>query len=278
MTQELFNNSVQLIEKVRQERPIVHQITNYVTVNDCANVTLAVGGAPVMADEKDEVREIVSLASALVLNIGTLNRRTIESMLFAAERANERGIPVILDPVGAGASLLRTESVKTLLAKVRVDVIRGNFSEIHALSGDGAGAKGVDVSDADKAIGVKEIARVGRNLALSHRCAVAITGKIDCVVDETRLVCVENGHPLMSSITGTGCMCSALVGTFCAVSRDPFLGALAGVLCMGIAGEVAHERAGAKGNGSYRMALLDAVSLMDEEILLSKGRCYEPHN
>ena len=278
MTQELFSNSVQLIEQVRQSKPLIHQITNYVTVNDCANVTLAIGASPVMADDKQEVREIVSLASALVLNIGTLNTRTIESMLCAGEEANKRGIPVILDPVGAGASLLRTETAMKLLNKVHVSVIRGNLSEIYAIQGAGSGAKGVDVSEADKSRGMKEVARVGRELAVQHQCTVAITGKTDCVVDDTRLVCVENGHPLMSAITGTGCMCSALAGAFCAVSSDVFLGALAGVVSMGVAGEVAYEHAGKKGNGSYRSAILDTISLMDEELLLSKGRVYEPRD
>lgn len=263
----------QIINQVREKKPLVHQITNYVTANDCANVTLAIGASPIMADSVEEASDIVSISSSLVLNIGTLNRNIMEAMITAGKSANLKGIPVILDPVGAGASKLRNDTVRKLIDEVKISVIRGNISEIRYISGLSASTKGVDASESDSN---SDAGAVAAQLAAKLGCVVAITGKVDVVSDGNRQVHIENGHELLASVTGTGCMCSSLVGSFCgAAPENPFESSVAALISMGIAGEIAHKNAGDLGTGSFRTAVIDAISKMDAETISGRAKLYE---
>ncbi len=253
---------------VKKKSPLVHQITNYVTVNDCANITLAVGGSPVMADDLGEAADMASLAQALVINIGTLNARTCVSMLAAGKRARARGIPVILDPVGIGATRLRTDTVKAIVEEAAPSVIRGNMSEIKCLAGLEVAIRGVD-SVADEQQGVQVAVQLAKHL----KCIIAITGKQDIVSDGTRTTLIDNGHELLSKVTGTGCMTTALVGTYCGAIEDWYLGTVAGILTMGLAGEIARDSLVAgDGIGMFRVRLFDAVFNMTPERILAQGR------
>ena len=257
-----------ILTTLRAEKPLVHHITNYVTVNDCANMTLAAGASPIMADAIEEAGDITRLSNALVMNIGTLNSRTIASMLAAGKAANENGIPVVLDPVGAGASALRNGAVARIVREVRVAVVRGNISEVRFMAGLSSNTKGVDASAADV---TENAAGVAQKVARMLNCVVAITGAVDTIVDAVRVVHIHNGHPMMADVTGTGCMCSSLVGSFCGASPQVFEATAAAILCMGIAGELAFEAAGQKGTGSFRVALFDAVSRMNRNTMEERG-------
>ena len=264
-----LNDCATLLGRVREARPLVHHLTNYVTVNDCANVTLAVGASPIMANAIDEAGDIASIASSVVLNIGTLNRDMLASMLAAGKRANDAGVPVVFDPVGAGASALRNEATETILGEVKIAVVRGNISEIRAAGGMASHTKGVDADAGDM---TSDAVHIAASLAARTGCIVAITGKEDVVSDGGKTYLVANGNRMLSNISGTGCMCTSLVGAFAGAAPDELLrGAVGALLCMGIAGEIAFEKAGATGIGSYRAAVMDAISLMDGETLLERG-------
>jgi hydroxyethylthiazole kinase len=211
----MFRN---LFANVRAKSPLVHNITNYVTVNDCANIVLACGASPIMADDAAEVEDITSLCAGLNLNIGTLNSRTIPSMLLAGHTANRLGRPVVLDPVGAGASHLRTETALRLLREVKFTVIRGNISEIRTLAAGSGTTKGVDADAADKVTDetLDKTVAFAKAFAARTGAVVAVTGAIDIVADGERAFCIRNGHPMMSAVTGTGCQLSALTAAFCA--------------------------------------------------------------
>jgi hydroxyethylthiazole kinase len=256
-----------LLNALHNQKPLVHHITNYVTVNDCANIVLAIGASPIMADDLDEVEAIAAIASALVLNIGTLNQRTIAAMLAAGKKANELQIPVVLDPVGAGASQLRNETTRELLKQIQVSVLRGNMSEIRFVSGLAASTKGVDASEADLENGSQNGGQIAQTLAQKLHCVVAITGATDYVSDGIHNVSITNGHPMLSGVTGTGCMCTSLIGAFCGSTANYFAAAVAGVICMGVAGEMAFAAAGDRGAGSFRTALIDSISKLDQKIL-----------
>ena len=245
-----------LVEELQRKRPLVHCITNYVTANDCANILLAIGASPIMADDPEETGEIAASASALVLNMGTPSRRKLEAMVRAGKSANEAGIPVILDPVGAGASCLRREMAAQIIREVKVDILRGNVSEISFAAGLDFCEKGVDVSEADQGRDRTEAA-----LAAAERlgCTVAVTGSVDVVTDGSRVIRIHGGTPLMARVTGTGCMTSALSGAFAGAGKDPLTAVSAALAAMGIAGELAFEKAGHIGCGSFHMELLDAV-------------------
>ncbi|MBU5443406.1 hydroxyethylthiazole kinase [Paenibacillus sp. MSJ-34] len=275
MNNGMLTDAAGLINRVRQSKPLIHQITNYVTVNDCANVTLAIGASPVMADDADEVAEIVAMSSALVLNMGTLNNRIVESMIAAGRQANESGVPVVLDPVGAGASQLRNRTARTLLERIQFSVIRGNISEAKCLAGASANTRGVDASETDAAAGTEGSVEVARLLARQYNCVVAVTGETDIVSDGARTLCIRNGHKALGSITGTGCMCSALIGSFCGAGSNYLAAAAAGVMTMGIAGEIAFEQEGHKGLGSYRVALIDQIGHLGGETIHARGKIYE---
>ena len=258
----------EMLENVREKGPIVHCITNYVTVNDCANMLLACGGSPIMADDGGEVEEIASVCGGLVINIGTLNQSTIPSMLLAGKKANELGRPVILDPVGAGASRLRTETAEKLLDEVRFTVIRGNISEMKTLAQGNGTAKGVDadVSDAVTEENLPGAVAFVKEFARKMGCVAAVTGALDLVADESRVYVIRNGHPMMARITGSGCMLTAMMGAYLAANpQRPLEAAAAAVCAMGLCGEEAYRRTAETegGNASFRNYLIDAVYGLD---------------
>ena len=275
MKENLLAQIVWILEEVHRKKPLIHHITNYVTVNDCANIVLAIGASPIMADDIEEVETITSISSALVLNIGTLNRRTIESMLAAGKKANALNIPVILDPVGAGASELRNRTTEKLLKEIKISVLRGNMSEIRFVAGLEADTKGVDASDADLVRGTETGRAVAEKVAKKLGCVTAITGATDIVSDGVRTILIENGTKLLSNVTGTGCMCTSLVGAFCGVADDTLMAAAGAILSLGIAGELAAARAGDKGNGSFHLAIIDAVSKLTAETLTGRAKIQE---
>ncbi len=252
-----------MLDNVRKTCPLVHNITNYVTVNDCANILLACGASPIMSDDAGEVEEITSICGGLNINIGTLNQRTIPSMLLAGKKANELGHPVVLDPVGAGASTLRTKTAKDLVEQVHFTVIRGNISEIKTLALGSKTTKGVDADVADKVTreNLSKAVAFAKEFAARTGAVVVITGAIDIVADSKKAYCIYNGHPMMSSITGTGCQLSAMTAAYVTANPDnPLEAAAAAVCAMGICGEIAHKRLSPEdGNSSYRNYIIDAI-------------------
>ena len=252
-----------MLQNVRKTCPLVHNITNYVTVNDCANILLACGASPIMSDDAGEVEEITSICGGLNINIGTLNQRTIPSMLLAGKKANELGHPVVLDPVGAGASTLRTKTARDLVDQIHFTVIRGNISEIKTLALGSGTTKGVDADVADKVTrdNLSKAVAFAKEFAARTGAVVAITGAIDIVADQEKAYCIYNGHPMMSSITGTGCQLSAMTAAYVTANPDnPLEAAAAAVCAMGICGEIAHKRLTPEdGNSSYRNYIIDAI-------------------
>ena len=267
-----------ILETVRSTCPLIHNITNYVTVNDCANILLACGASPIMADDVEEVADITAICGGLNINIGTLNSRTIPAMTLAGKTANTLHHPVILDPVGAGASALRTKTALELLEEVHFSVIRGNISEIKTLASGSGTTKGVDADVADKVTeaNLSSAVTFAKDFAGKTGSVVAITGAIDIVADETTAYCIRNGHPMMSDITGTGCQLSALTAAFVTANPEyPLEAAAAAVCAMGLAGEIAHRRlTPLDGNSSYRNYIIDAIYNLTPE-QLEKGANYE---
>ena len=267
-----------MLENLRNKCPLIHNITNYVTVNDCANIIIACGASPIMADDKDEVKEITTICTGLNINIGTLNSRTIESMFIAGKQANALNHPVVLDPVGAGASNLRTETALKLLDEVKFSVIRGNISEIKTLASGNGTTKGVDADVADKVTkdNLNEVVAFAKEFAKKTGAVIAITGAIDIVANSQKAYIIYNGHPMMSSITGTGCQLSAMSAAFVTANPDhPLEAAAAAVCAMGYAGEIAYERlTKMDGNSTYRNYIIDAIYNMTPS-MLEKGAKYE---
>ena len=264
----------EIIAQCRAVQPLLHCITNYVTANDCANLLLACGGSPIMADDPDEAAEITAMCSGLVLNLGTPNPRKLNAMLAAGREANRLGLPVVLDPVGVGCSQLRRDAGRQLLSQVRFAAIRGNAGEIAALVSGAASRRGVD-NDAEHApaASARENALY---LARESGAVVTVTGDTDIVTDGRTVYRVHNGHPMMRTVTGTGCQLSALIGAYVAASPDrPLTAVLAAVCAMGLCGEIAHARLLPQdGNASYRGYIIDAIyHLTPEE--LEKGARYE---
>jgi hydroxyethylthiazole kinase len=244
--------AAELLTRIRDRHPLIHHITNFVVMNDTANATLAIGALPVMAHAKEEVAEMVGAAGALVLNQGTLTLEWVEAMWIAGRRANEIGVPVVYDPVGAGATKLRTDTGQRFLQGLRLAVVRGNSGEVGALAGAGGLVKGVESVE-----GVRDPVGVTRDLAQRHHTVVAITAQRDTVSDGKRTLGVDNGHVWLKTITGSGCMSTAMVGAFCAVEADYLIATAAALACYGVAAELAaHD---AHGPGSFRAALLDAL-------------------
>ena len=242
---------------LRARRPLIHQITNFVVMNETANVTLALGALPVMAHAREEVEEMAALASALVLNIGTLSEPWIEAMLLAGRAANARGIPVVLDPVGAGATAYRTETARRLLDALDVAVVRGNSGEVATLAGFDAEVRGVESIGAEA-----ETAELAPVAARKLGVVASVTGVVDHVSDGKRVVTIANGDALLAAVTGTGCMSSALTGCFLAVKPDaPLEAAVEALAAFGVAGEDA--AAGAKGPGTFHASLYDALWNLD---------------
>jgi hydroxyethylthiazole kinase len=251
---------------LRERKPLVHQITNYVVMNETANATLALGALPVMAHAAEEVEEMVALARALVLNIGTLSEHWVEAMLLAGRAANARGIPVVLDPVGAGATRYRTDTARRILANVDVAVLRGNAGEIATLVGMDAEVRGVESIAAGG-----EAADVAREAARRLGVVASVTGPVDHVSDGERVLTVANGHPLLATVTGTGCMSSAITGCFLAAKPgEPADAAAEALAAFGVAGEDA--AAGSKGPGSFHVNLYDALANLDPSTLGGRAR------
>jgi hydroxyethylthiazole kinase len=257
------------LRELRERKPLVHQITNYVVMNETANATLSLGALPVMAHAREEVEEMVGLAGALVINIGTLSPHWVDAMLAAGRKANAAGAPVVLDPVGAGATTYRTETAKRILDEVDVAVLRGNQGEVATLVGVEAEVRGVE------SIGVgSEPAELAREAARSLGVVASVTGAVDHVSDGQRVVAVANGHELLGAVSGTGCMSTAITGCFLAAKRDAPLEAAAEALAaFGVAGEDAAREA--KGPGSFHVGLYDALAALDPETLDGRAKISE---
>lgn len=266
------------LENVRTKSPLIHSITNYVTVNDVANALLACGGSPIMADEPDDAEEITCICNGLNINIGTLNSRTITAMFRAGHKAQELSHVLLLDPVGAGASALRTDTALNLMKEIHFDVIRGNSSEIKTLVMGSGKTHGVDASsvDAVNESNLDAMIEFVKGFAKSSGSVIALTGAIDLVSDSHRCYVIQNGRPEMERITGTGCMLSGIMTAFIAANRDSVLDAATASVCMmGLAGEIGYSRLqSGEGNSTYRNRIIDAIYNMTGEIL-DGGAKYE---
>jgi len=247
-----------LLDRVRQQKPVVHHLTNWVTIYDCAQVVKTLGASPVMAHAPEEAAEMAQIASALVLNIGTLTVDFVEAMKLAAHSANKKGIPVVLDACGAGATTLRDRKCLELLNEVRIDVIKGNASEVARVSGESVKTRGVDATEVGG-----DLVLLAEKLAVQHKATVVITGKVDITTDGRQTHLVKNGHPLMTRVVGTGCMATSVIGAFAAVESDLSLAAACALAIYGIAGEVAAEKA--SGPASFKERLFDCLYNLDRE-------------
>jgi hydroxyethylthiazole kinase len=250
---------------IRERRPLVHNITNYVVMNETANAILALGALPVMAHAREEVAEMVGLAGALVLNIGTLSEPWIDAMLIAGKAANAGGVPVVLDPVGVGATAYRTETARRLLDEIDVAVLRGNAGEVATLVGVGAEVRGVESVG-----GGGDPAELAREAARTLGVVASVTGPVDHVSDGERSAAVANGHALLAAITGTGCMSTAMTGCFLAGNDDPFEAAAEALVAFGVAGEDA--AVSANGPGSFHVGLYDALAALDPATLTQRTK------
>lgn len=253
------------LDQIRASKPLVHNLTNFVVMNDTANILLHIGASPVMAHAPEEVEELAAVANALVLNIGTLSLDWVDSMISAGTAANASGVPVVLDPVGAGATRLRTDSSLRILEQIKVDLLRGNAAEISILAGMEAQVKGVE-ADGTSA----PLSQIAQRAAQVFGLTAAVTGVQDAVSDGERTVLINNGHPFMGELTGTGCMATALCGAFLAVSGDPLVAALGALAGFGLAGERAARQASAP--GSFRVLLFDEVYRLRGADLLAEAR------
>lgn len=266
-----FTKIQALFEKVKTQKPLVHHITNPVTVNDCANITLAIGGSPVMADCYKEVQEMVAIANALMINFGTITDDSFKAMKLAAYRANELGIPVVFDPVGVGATSYRTERAKELLAEIKIAIIRGNQSEVAALTGTAVNTRGVDAGD------VAEEAHItALKAAKQFQSIVVVTGKTDVVTDGRSCLLIDNGHEWLTRLTGTGCSSGSLIASFAGVTENLLEAAVAGISTMGICGERAnHQLTETDGLGTFKLKLMDEISLIDGETWIKEVKIRE---
>ena len=257
------------LRTVREQKPLVHQITNYVVMNETANATLALGALPVMAHAGEEVEEMARLASSLVLNIGTLSSHWVEAMLLAGGAASAREIPVVLDPVGAGATSFRTATARRILDIVAVTVVRGNAGEVATLVGVDAEVRGVESIGSGM-----PAAELAREAARRLGVVASVTGPVDHVSDGERVLAVANGHELLATVTGTGCMSSALTGCFLAgKSSEPLVAAAEALAAFGVAAEMAADGAG--GPGTFHARLYDALYALDPDTLDERTRIEE---
>lgn len=268
----LFQQIAKVFGQVRQKNPLVQHLTNVVTINDCANAVLAIGATPIMTSSEQETADLARQAKAVLLNIGTPDEFSEAAMLAAGRAANASGIPVVLDPVGVGATPFRHERVCTILRELQIAIIRGNLAELQCIAGDhdAAATRGVD----SVAVEGDSNAEVARRVARRYRCIAAITGAVDCISDGVSLVAMRNGHILMRQVTGTGCMTSSLCATCIgAAPEQPLLAACAGVAAMSVAGEIAYAdlREG-EGTGSYRRRIIDTLSTLTPKRLESQLR------
>ncbi|MGL4849751.1 MAG: hydroxyethylthiazole kinase [Clostridium sp.] len=248
-----------LVKNLREKNPLVLHYTNEVTINDCANITLAIGGSPLMSYSKEEAEELVSISSAVVINIGTMNSERLELFLEVAKLGNKYNKPVVLDPVGVFATKARKEFVDKLLSEANFTVIKGNLAEIKSLAGLEFEGKGVDSEDGE--INVEVLRRIAEKL----NTTIALTGKIDYIADKENIIKVYNGVKMLKGITGTGCMTASLIGAYLGSGLNSFDSAKLGVLTMGIAGEKSYKDN--IGLGSFRVSLIDNISKFNDEVL-----------
>lgn len=255
-----------ILEKVRAQKPLVHHLTNWVTIYDCAQVTRTVGALPVMAHAPEEVAQMAGIASALVLNIGTLTKEFVDAMIIAGKAANKKGIPIVLDAVGAGATAFRTEETKRLLKELKIDIIKGNAGEISTLAGVEAEVRGVESVKSGDPV------KVAESLAKTAGAVVVITGKADTVSDGKKTYKINNGHEMMGKVVGTGCMAASVIASFAAVEKDYAKAAAAALSCYGIAGELAAAAKDVKGPLTFKEAFFDALYNLDENTVGSHAR------
>jgi hydroxyethylthiazole kinase len=267
----LAQKAAENLKNLREKKPLIHNITNFVVMNYTANALLACGASPVMAHAAEEVEEMVSFAGALVLNIGTLTPYWIDSMIKAGKRANELNVPIILDPVGSGATRLRTDSAKRLIDELSIRVVRGNASEVLSLAHEGSKTKGVDSIHS-----VDEAADAALILAEELNTTLAITGVVDLITDGDRIFRVHNGHELMGYVTGTGCTATVIIGAFLAVDSVPVIATTTALAYFGLAGEKAAEKA--KIPGSFQIAMLDALYTIDEKQIEEGAKIHTQQN
>lgn len=264
-----------ILDNVRQKAPLVHNITNFVTVNDCANIVLACGGSPIMSADIREVAEITAICQSLVANMGAVEDAA--SMIVAGKKSNELGHPVVLDPVAAGASALRNQTAFQLLDEVHFSAIRGNISEIKTIQKGSGTTKGVDADSADAVTeeNLEATVRMAKELSAKTGSVIIISGAIDIAADSQKAYVIRNGHPIMARITGSGCMSSSLVGAFCGANPEQILDACAAAMCaMGVCGELAYKKTVQTGGGtlSFRTYLIDAMSNLTQETLNAYGK------
>jgi len=254
-----------LLKRVREVSPLIHHLTNWVTICDCAQAVKSIGASPVMAHAIEEVEEMAAISSALVLNIGTLTNDFVEAMKKAASAANKKGIPVILDVCGAGSTSLRNEKCQELISRVRIDIIKGNPSEIACISGANIRTKGVDSCDIKV-----DIKKLANELALANTCVVVVTGQEDTVTDGKKLYIVSNGDKIMSGLVGLGCMAASVIGTFAAVEKDLAKASVSGLVCFEVAAEIAAERS--KGPGSFKVNFFDSLYNLNPAIVSDRQK------
>ncbi|MBW2989144.1 hydroxyethylthiazole kinase [Candidatus Woesearchaeota archaeon] len=255
-----MTETAELLENVKKQKPLVYHITNWVTIYDCANIVRAIGALPVMAHAPEEAADMAGISGALVLNIGTLTTELVESMKIAGKAANKKGIPIVMDAVGVGATKLRDDKASELLNELKIDIIKGNASEIARLAGEEVQTKGVESSKVEA-----NLVDLGRKLAEERDSAVVITGKEDIIVGGSRAYICRNGHDMMGKIVGTGCMAASVIGAFAAVEKDYAKAAASALACFGIAGELASRNS--TGPGSYKQSFYDEIyNLNDTDI------------
>ncbi len=257
-----------ILERVRRDRPLVHVISNFVTMNDVANATLAIGARPVMAHSADEVQDITRSARALVLNLGTPSRERFEAMHLAGKAANAKHIPIVVDPVGVGASQFRLNNTRRLLTKLRIAIVRGNADELATLS-SGTGA----MAGVDSILEHYDRPRAVKMLGSRYGAVFAATGATDYTSDGARLVAIANGTPLLKQIAGAGDMLDALIGAASAVENDPLLASVSGLVWLGVVAEQAANTVG--GIGSFRIALFDALGSLDASLVRDRAKIQE---
>ena len=262
---------MEYVKNIREKSPLIHFITNYVTVNDVANAALAIGASPIMTDEVLDAPDMQNICNALVINPGTLNQNTVNAMIESGKRANELNHIVVLDPCGAGATPYRNQVIKELIENVKFDCIKGNISEIKALCNVSSTTKGVDASDLDKVTkdNLMDVIKMARQLSIKTGAVIAITGVIDVIVDKDRAYTTDNGCREMRAITGTGCMTAGVIAANLVASpKDKLKAVTAGIVMVGLSGELALGYA--KGTGSLHIGLIDELSNMNDS-KLEKG-------
>ena len=266
--EKIINNISEYLKKIKDKKPLIHHITNWVTIYDCANITRSIGALPVMAHAEEEVEQMVSISDALVLNIGTLTTDLVRSMLLAGHAANKKGIPIILDVVGAGATKFRTMKAKEILKNVKISVLKGNSSEIATIAGVESETKGVE------SISVKgDLVEIAKKLADAEEVTVVITGKEDIISNNKDTYVCKNGHDMLGKFVGTGCMSTSLIGVFLSVEKDYALASAVALSCFGIAGELAAENS--KGPGSYKNNFFDAIFNLNSELVSKLNKIYK---